>query len=197
MSPFTHLLASWIVAAKSTDNSRDCRLVALAGLVPDADGLGLVVDLVNRALDRPVKFAYLEFHHYLLHGLFAGVVIAVLAAAVARRHTRVLLLSLAVFHLHLLGDLLGSRGPSPADLWPVFYLGPFSKNPMWLWKGQWALDAWPNKLISVTLFSWTLWLAVKQGHSWVGVFNRRADIAVVAVLRKWWAALPTGRAPSP
>ncbi len=38
MSPETHLLASWIIAAKATDNPRDCRLVTLAGILPDADG---------------------------------------------------------------------------------------------------------------------------------------------------------------
>jgi hypothetical protein len=31
MSPITHLPASWIVAAKTTDNPRDCRLAALPG----------------------------------------------------------------------------------------------------------------------------------------------------------------------
>ena len=45
MSPETHLLASWIIAAKTTDNPRDCRLVTLAGILPDLDGLGLIVDL--------------------------------------------------------------------------------------------------------------------------------------------------------
>jgi len=38
MSPETHLLASWIVAAKTTDNPRDCRLVTLAGILPNGDG---------------------------------------------------------------------------------------------------------------------------------------------------------------
>ena len=47
MAPTTHLLASWIVAAKTTDNPRDCRLVTLAGVLPDLDGLGYVADLFN------------------------------------------------------------------------------------------------------------------------------------------------------
>ena len=34
-------MASWIIASKATDNTRDCRLVALAGILPDADGLGV------------------------------------------------------------------------------------------------------------------------------------------------------------
>jgi len=39
MNPETHLLASWVIGAKTTDNAHDCRLVALAGILPDADGL--------------------------------------------------------------------------------------------------------------------------------------------------------------
>ena len=35
MAPITHFLASWIIAAKTTDNPRDCRLVTLAGILPD------------------------------------------------------------------------------------------------------------------------------------------------------------------
>ena len=47
MSPETHLFASWIIGARTTRNLRDCRLVALAGILPDADGLGLIVDMFN------------------------------------------------------------------------------------------------------------------------------------------------------
>jgi len=53
LSPLTHLLASWLIAAKTTDNPRDCRLVSLAGVMPDADGLGLALDLANRVLGTP------------------------------------------------------------------------------------------------------------------------------------------------
>jgi hypothetical protein len=185
MNPETHLLASWIIAAKATDHPRDCRLVALAGILPDADGLGLLLDAGSKALGYPRTFYYEHYHHYLLHGVFGGVLMACCFAAFARRKLRVLLLSLLVFHLHLLCDLAGSRGPSNVDLWPIFYLGPFTKEPMWLWKGQWALDAWPNRLLSVALLAWALWLATSLGHSFVGVFNRRLDGVFVAVLRKW------------
>jgi hypothetical protein len=41
---------SWVIAAKTTDNPRDCRLVTLAGILPDLDGLGLIPDVVTRAL---------------------------------------------------------------------------------------------------------------------------------------------------
>jgi inner membrane protein len=50
MSPTTHLLASWIVAAKTTDNPRDCALITWAGVLPDLDGLGMVLDIFNQAV---------------------------------------------------------------------------------------------------------------------------------------------------
>ncbi len=189
MNPETHLLASWIIGAKATNNPRDCRLVALAGILPDTDGLGLLLDLAHRALGGRRTFYYGQYHHYLLHGIAGGVLIALLLACFARQKWRVALLALLVFHLHLLCDLVGSRGPDPVDLWPVFYLGPFSKDPMWLWKGQWPLDSLFNRLLSVSLFAWALWLAVPLGYSFVGVFSRRLDQIFVGVLRKWHDSL--------
>jgi len=197
VSPETHLLASWIIAAKTTDNPRDCRLVTLAGILPDADGLGLFVDMAAGWLGCKQTFFYERFHHYLLHGAPAGILIAAVAACFARRHLRVALLSLLVFHLHLLCDFVGSRGPSPQDLWPIFYFGPFDKDPMWVWRGQWRLDSWINRYLSAGLFLYALWLPVRLGYSVVGVFSHRADQPVVAVLRKWHRALFQRKAPVP
>jgi inner membrane protein len=101
MSPLTHLLASWVIAAKTTDHPRDCRLVALAGILPDVDGLGLGLDLANSALGRKPAFFYGHYHHYLLHGIFGAAVITLLLTCFAKQRWRVALLSLAVFHLHL------------------------------------------------------------------------------------------------
>jgi LexA-binding, inner membrane-associated putative hydrolase len=197
VSPETHLLASWIIAAKTTDNPRDCRLVTLAGILPDADGLGLLVDLACGWLGCKQTFFYQHYHHYLLHGAAGGLLIAAVLAGFARHRWRVLLLALLVFHLHLLCDFVGSRGPSPEDLWPIFYLGPFDKDPMWVWRGQWRLDSWINRYLTVALFLYALWLPVRLGYSVVGVFNRRADQAFVAVLRKWHAAWIRRRPASP
>jgi LexA-binding, inner membrane-associated putative hydrolase len=189
MNPETHLLASWVIGAKATDNPRDCRLVALAGILPDADGLGLLIDAVNQIFGGRPTFFYQRYHHYFLHGAFGAILIAGLMACFAQRKWRVALLALIVFHLHLLCDLVGSRGPDAVDLWPIFYFGPFAKDPMWIWKGQWPLDAWPNRVLTVGLFVWALWLAVQRGYSFVGVFSRRLDRIFVEVLRKWHAGL--------
>jgi inner membrane protein len=57
VSPITHLLASWLVAAKATRNPRDCRLATLAGLLPDADGVGLIVDIANDLMgNKPTQY---------------------------------------------------------------------------------------------------------------------------------------------
>jgi inner membrane protein len=189
MYPEAHLLASWIIAAKTTDNARDCRLVALAGILPDADGLGLVADAVNHALGHKNTFYYIRYHHVLLHGAFGALVIAGLLTCFAHRKLRVALLCLAVVHLHLFCDFIGSRGPAPEDLWPIFYLGPFSKDPMWIWKGQWPLDFWLFRWLTAALFFWALWLAVPLGYSFVGVFNQRLDHTFVRVLRKWHGSI--------
>jgi LexA-binding, inner membrane-associated putative hydrolase len=189
VSPETHLLASWIIAAKTTDNPRDCRLVTLAGILPDADGLGLIVDIAARHLAGKHTHYYAQYHHYLLHGALGGILIAAVLAGFARHRWRVALLALLVFHLHLLCDFVGSRGPAPEDLWPIFYFGPFDRDPMWVWKGQLRLDGWFNRCFSTALFLWSLWLPVSLGHSVLGVFNRRADRVFVGVLRKWHSAL--------
>jgi hypothetical protein len=193
MSPETHLLASWVIGAKATDNPRDCRLVTLAGILPDADGLGLILDAVNRLCGWKKTFYYGTYHHYLLHGALGAVVISLGLACFAQRKVRVALMALGVFHLHLLCDFVGSRGPHPEDLWPIFYFGPFDKDPMWIWKGQWRLDSWINRLISVALFGYALWLPIRLGHSVVGVFNRRADRTFVEILRKWHSGLHAWR----
>lgn len=198
VSPFTHLLGSWLVATAATDNPRDRRLATLAGVLPDLDGLGLIVDGLTRATGAPPTFLYERYHHFLLHGLGGGLLLAVGLAAFARRPLRVGLTALVVFHLHLACDLVGSRGPDPIDLWPIFYLGPWTKDPMWLWHGQWRLDGWPNRLISLGCFVTCLALAVRRGHSFVGVFSPRLDVVFVGVLRGWAARLGgVGAGPAP
>jgi inner membrane protein len=185
MSPVTHLFASWLIAAKTTSNERDCRLVTLAGVLPDLDGAGMLIDIAARLAGNDQTWYYGRYHHIWTHGWFGALLVTAALTCFARERLRVAILCLIVFHLHLLCDLAGSRGPSPEDLWPIFYSGPFSKDPMWLWKGQWPLYAWPNRLLTVGLFLWILWEAVQRGHSVVGVFSRRADAVFVRVLRGW------------
>ena len=70
MSPISHFSGSWLVAAATTNNVRDRRLVTLAGVLPDLDGLGMVVDVVKSlSPGQEMNFYYYQkFHHIWLHG---------------------------------------------------------------------------------------------------------------------------------
>ena len=188
MSPVTHLFASWIIASKTTDNVRDCRLVALAGVAPDLDGLGIVGDFTTRAFGHQTFF-WERFHHVLLHGAFGAALTAALFALCARRKLHVAILALITFHLHLVCDFFGSRGPTPNDFWPIVYFGPFSRHPTWIWTGQWALDAWQNKVFTVMLLLWVFQIAITKHVSVVSIFNQKADALFVQVVHGWWTKL--------
>jgi hypothetical protein len=60
----THLLASWTASEFSgVDEKRDRMLVAWAGVSPDLDGLGVLVDLSARAFGLEDPMLYGRFHH--------------------------------------------------------------------------------------------------------------------------------------
>ena len=48
MSPVNHFLAGWALANAAGLNSRERMLVTVAGVIPDLDGFGIVVDLATR-----------------------------------------------------------------------------------------------------------------------------------------------------
>lgn len=195
MSPAAHLVGSWLIAAGTTNNPRDRKLVTLAGVIPDADGLGIVIDATKAMLSgEPATFHYYQqYHHLLLHGWPGAVAIAALLTCFARQRWRVLLLCLLVVHLHLVCDLIGSRGPSQADLWPISYGEPLFRHPIWIWKGQWRLDGWQNQTVFLILFASALVVAIKRGYSLVELLGHRLDSAVVGVLQKWWGSVYRGK----
>ena len=190
MSPFAHLVGSWLVASATTNNPRDRKLVTLAGVLPDVDGLGVVVDVVGSLISGKENtfHYYQQYHHILLHGWPGAVAVSILLMLFARQRRPVLLLCLLTFHLHLLCDLVGSRGPTVGDLWPICYSEPIFRHPIWFWKGQWKLDGWQNQTIFATLLATSIWLAVKRGYSFVEVVSERADKVFVQVLRQWFGA---------
>ena len=65
MSPGAHFIGSLLVASVTTDSPRDRRLVTLAGILPDLDGLGMVVDVAKSLISgQETTFHYYQkFHH--------------------------------------------------------------------------------------------------------------------------------------
>ena len=182
MHPVTHLLTGWAVAESADLGPKDRTLVTLAAVIPDIDGLGVFAELATENSSTPVYW-WSEYHHVLCHNVGFGLLLAVSVALLAVRRTITTLLAVGVFHLHLLADLMGSRGPDGYQ-WPIPYLLPFSNRWQLRWDGQWALNAWPNIVLTVGLLGLALYLAWKRGYSPVGIVSLRADSALIATLRR-------------
>jgi hypothetical protein len=123
-------------------------LVTLSAVVPDIDGFGIIPELMTRNSLHPLLW-FSRYHHS-LHTLLFAVVIALLAFALAKQRWKTARMCLLGFHLHLVEDLLGSRGPD-GEQWPIPYLAPFSSAVNLTWRGQWALNAWPNFALTLAV----------------------------------------------
>jgi len=182
VNPVTHFLASWCLAASAPLERRDRLLVTLAGVAPDFDGLGIVAYALTAHTEAPSRL-YHDWHHVLLHNVGACLLFVALAVVLARRRWLTALVVAAAFHLHLLCDVLGSRGPD-GHQWPVPYLLPLSDSWQLTWSGQWQLASWQNVTITMVLLGLSFWLARRKGVSFFEVVSARADEAIVAALRK-------------
>ncbi len=192
MNPITHLLVGWTLAeAAGLSRRRDRAVVALAGIVPDLDGLGIIAEKATLAAgwSEPLLW-WTEYHHVLGHNVGAALFAAGLGAWVAGRGDtpgdrpgwHIGALAFLAFHLHLLGDLIGGKGPD-GYLWPMPYLLPFFATPELSWQGAWELNAWPNIVLTVALLTLTFRWAWQRGRSPLELVSTRADASFVQALR--------------
>jgi inner membrane protein len=181
MSPVTHFLTGWVFANCSRLDRRERALVTLASVAPDLDGLGIIPELLTRNSTHPLL--WFSLYHHSLHTLAFAVVVAVIAFVLAKQKWKVCFLALVSFHLHLIEDLAGSRGPDGYQ-WPVPYLKPFSTAFELTWQGQWGLNAWQNVVITSALLLITFWLAWRKGFSPLEMVSPKADAVFVAALRR-------------
>jgi hypothetical protein len=182
MNPASHFLISWTVANTVDIPRRDRTLVTLCGVIPDIDGVGIIAELLTENTATPLIW-YSKYHHVLGHNLGLGLILMAAVFLLSIKRWPSVLLAFVAFHLHLLSDLVGSRGPDGYQ-WPIPYLFPFSANWALAWKGQWELNAWPNIIVTLLMLGITLYLAWKRGHSPLEMISLRADRALVAGLRK-------------
>ncbi|MEM7410476.1 MAG: metal-dependent hydrolase [Myxococcota bacterium] len=184
MNPVSHGLVGWLTAEVTPLPRRDRGWILLAGLLPDLDGAGILVDFATGT--HPSAGLYAAYHHVVAHNLFFGVALSLAVACVAERRAVTAALAFVSFHLHLLGDLVGSAGPG-RSLWTLSYLFPFSDRPF-VWQGQWELNAWPNLLITALLLVAVGFIAVRRGRTPLEWVSQRADAALVAALRRRFGA---------
>ena len=186
MSPITHFIASWVVADTVLEDNRDKMLVAMAGILPDLDSLGVVCDVLSPVLGGPETDLYAGLHHFLFHGLPGITVLAALLAWKAIKKKRVFIWAFLVAHLHIICDFVGSRGPTDTidDLWPIYYFGPFSSDlGNFLWEGQWKLNGWQNVSFTVGLLIWIFYAAWKYDRSPFKPISSKIHEGFVGALR--------------
>ena len=182
MSPITHFFMGWAVAsAVPSLTKRDRAFVTWASVVPDIDGLGIIAEKLTQNSSHPLNW-WSNYHHMLGHNLGFALFVSVVVAFFAKQKIKTALLVLLSFHLHLLADLVGARGPDGYQ-WPIPYLLPFSKHLQLTWSGQWALNAWPNMVITAALIGISVMLARQRGFSPLEMFSAKADAAFVRALR--------------
>ncbi|MEO5331074.1 MAG: metal-dependent hydrolase [Magnetococcus sp. YQC-5] len=111
LSPVTHFLVGWLTANTSQAINRKSRiLVTVSAIIPDVDGFGQVLWLVTQDWAIYDRW-YVGYHHKLTHNFLTALLLmgVIYWFANSARWTTALLAGIS-FHLHLIGDLLGSRG---------------------------------------------------------------------------------------
>jgi inner membrane protein len=165
MNPIIHGFVGWLVA-QPLARRRERAIVTLAAVLPDVDGLGLVVS----------DELYAAWHHRLAHGAPWAALTAI-GVGLACRSPRAAVLGVAAFHTHIAMDLVGS-GPG----WPILYWYPFTDTE-WLPSWQWDLASWQNLLFGVAVVACCLTIGVRHGRTPVELVSTRADDAVTRTLR--------------
>lgn len=182
MSPVTHFFMGWAVAnVDKTLCRRERAIVAIAGVVPDIDGLGIVLEFLTRDSERPILW-WSDYHHILTHNIGFALLVTAVSFLLSTQRWKTALLSFLSFHLHLLGDLVGSRGPGDYQ-WPLPYLMPFSDSLQLIWQGQWALNAWQNFVITIIFLILAFFLAWRRGYSPLEMFSVKIDRVFIETLR--------------
>jgi inner membrane protein len=205
MSPVTHFFAGWLLASVSptgrptTLTRREKALVVAAAVAPDIDGIGIVPELLTRNTSHPLLW-FSQYHHslhtlafalvctlaaYLIAGPLAAFSLgpSIKGRPVPSHPGLTAVLVFISFHLHLLCDLIGARGPD-GDQWPIPYLKPFSNTLQLTWHGQWALNAWQNFAITGFLLLATFWIAWRHGNSPLELISEPANQIVTRTLRQ-------------
>lgn len=182
MNPITHFFIGWTVANSVVLDRRDRAAVTVAGIIPDIDSLGIIAEKVTIESERPLLW-WTEYHHVLGHNLGFALLVTAAVFAIATKKKLTASLAFLSFHLHLLGDIVGARGPD-GDQWPIPYLLPFYDSYSIIWSGQWYINAWPNIVITVALLVVVFFLAWKRGYSPLEMFSAKVDRAFVKTLRE-------------
>jgi len=181
MNPITHLLVSWVIADSTDLDKRERAAVTLSGIIPDIDSFGIVAEQLTKNSEHPLLW-WSDYHHILGHNIGFGLLMALGVSLMAKQKFKTTGLAILCFHLHLLCDIIGARGPDGYQ-WPIPYLLPFSNAVQIVWKYQWEINAWPNVLITLLALLVAFFYAWKQGYSVLGLLSKKIDRIFVEALQ--------------
>lgn len=172
---------SWVIADSAGLNKRERAAVTVSGIIPDIDSFGIVAEQLTKNSDNPLLW-WSDFHHIIGHNIGFGVLIAIGVFLLAQQKWKTTGLTLLCFHIHLLCDILGARGPDGYQ-WPIPYLLPFSNAWQIVWQYQWAINAWPNFVITLLALGITCYYAVNKGYSILDMVSTKMDQIFVQTLQ--------------
>jgi inner membrane protein len=182
MNPVTHLLTSWSLAGLFRINRCERTFVTIAGIIPDIDGAGIIHDYLSTGSSfQPLL--YWKYHHILGHNIGFCLLLCLVTFSLTRRRLITTLLVFSSFHIHLLFDIAGSRGPDGYQ-WPIPYLLPFSDLWQLVWQGQWGLNTWPNFVVTAIAVTLMCYIILKRGISPLEMLSEKRDRVFVATIKK-------------
>jgi len=178
MNIITHALLGWSAGTRLSRQGKDVALIAVASMLPDVDGLGAVIDIINGG----AAHYFTEFHHKFGHSILFCLLLMPIVYWLSRKNIRLTAWFVGIFHLHLFCDIIGARGPDGYQ-WPIYYLWPFS-DIGFSWFGQWYINAWPNILLTILLIFDFLRRSARLGFTPLFLVSRGADSVLVDTLQK-------------
>lgn len=170
MAPQQHFVISWVLSNLGCSTRRERIVATICGVVPDIDGLGLILD---KTIGRGSYTYYLSWHHKAAHNLFALIMAAVVAFFICKKKVIPAIVSCSTFLCHLVCDYIGSGGQEGA-VWPIAPFWPLSSyelSPGW----QWSLNDWRNTLITGIFLLAVALIVAKKHRSFLEVFSVKLD----------------------
>jgi inner membrane protein len=170
----THILSGWCAGNLLPLNARQRLFCMIAASIADVDGFGILLWPIDR--DRAQQL-YWDYHHVLGHCALFGVLVSIIFSAFSPQKVRSFVIYLALFHLHLVLDVLGS-GPG----WKIYYFWPVSGWGFAIDWG-WALFSWQNIATFFILLAWTVSIARRYGRTPLEAIMPRLDAKITLFLQ--------------
>lgn len=179
MAPGAHLLLSWVSTVELIENRRERTLITVSGIAPDLDGAGVILDKITGTTNY-----YFEYHHVLGHNIFVALLLSVVVFVFSVQQRLLAgICTFGVVHLHILCDLVGSKGPDGFD-WPIYYLYPVSGTFKLNWSGQWELNAWQNIAVAAIAILACVFYAHTRRITVFEIVGQKFNAAAIGMYQK-------------